>query len=418
MKKLLSFMLIVTLVLSMSIPSSVAAVDTGQTHGEALFDLGIVQGSDGEIKEGELITREEMVAILSRLLEGEINFVPPTTPTFQDVPTTHWSYKDVELAYNKGITSGVGNGKFGLGENINNNQAALFLLRSLGYDTSDIDYNKASSIINEKYNLALDTVEPGSKQLIRGQVFELLAKTLNMPTKDNPDTKKISLLKYDSDKIKKFETAMVNIVPFKVKKEETVVSENIEDFPLKKPITIDKQAYMDYLKINPTQSNVYDLAVKEATEMESFVNKYLSGKYTKLEITDELIEKINNYNIGFSSIELFQFDNDFYNNNCWINFMLSRDLEENKIIMDSFVDSSEGFAELTGYVTEIREYKNEDNSKAYAVLGKEQSYVDSEDGTYEMVYVDFYFAFTVDSKGNPLESIGYTTYGEGYRLYD
>lgn len=219
-------MLIVVLVVSASIPSS--AVGTEKTYGQVLFDLGIITGSNGDIKEADLITREEMVTILTRLLDGDTSFTPPTTPTFKDVPATHWAYKNIELAYSKGLTTGVGNGLFGLGAKINNNQASLFFLRSLGYDTSDIDYNKASSVIAEKYGLTLGKMEAGSKELIRGQVFELLAKTLDMHTKYNPSKKKIDLLQYESNKIEAFKLYMESTVLYKDQKPETVVAEKEE----------------------------------------------------------------------------------------------------------------------------------------------------------------------------------------------
>ena len=386
-----------------------------RSHGEALFDLGIITGSGGDIKEADLITREEMVTILSRLLEGEIDFVPPATPTFKDVPNTHWSYKDVELAYSKGITSGVDNGKFGLGDKVNNNQAALFLLRSLGYDTKDIDYEKASSVIAKKYKLTLNTVEAGSKQLIRGQVFELLAKTLNMPTKDNPDTKKVALLKYKLDKIQGFEAAMDNVVEFKVKEIEIGGNEDVSEFTLKKASSIDKGKYMEYLKANPDQENRYDLVVKERNEMKSFINKYLSVKHTKLKITDELIENITNNNRVYSYTELGEYEDDIYWSNGWVNIFISRDDEKkDKINMTSMVESGQGIGESDGYVTEIREYKHGNGKTAYAVLGKERSYVESKDGTYKDEYSDFYFSFVLDSKGNTIENIGYIRYGAGY----
>ena len=414
MKRLMSFVLVFLIVLSIAIPSFAGNGELGKTHGQALFDLGIISGSGGDIKEADLITREEMVTILTRLLEGEDNFIPPATPTFKDVPSTHWAYKDIELAFSKGLTSGLGNGNFGLGDKINNNQAALFLLRSLGHDTSDIDYNTAASVIGEKHGLMLATTEEGSKQLIRGQVFELLAKALNMPTKDNPNMTKVDLLKYKNDGIQSFKNAMKNSIPFKAKKVEPEIIVNNKDFKLKDQIKYDKQAYLNYIKDNPTYFNVYEEVEKETKGMKIFVNKYLSGKYTKLELTDALIEKMNNYSVSFVSHGLDKYE-EYYNSiSNHINLNLLRDEDGKKVNMNSHVDSSEGYGGSGGYVTEIREYQDVANQKVYAILGKEEAYIELPDGTWDPDYKDFYFAFVVNSEGNVVECIGSTIYGQGY----
>lgn len=59
--------------------------------------------------------------------------VPATAagPTFSDVPTTHWAYSYVERAADNGWVAGIGNGKFGVDNNVTYGELALMLGRSI-----------------------------------------------------------------------------------------------------------------------------------------------------------------------------------------------------------------------------------------------------------------------------------------------
>ena len=59
--------------------------------------------------------------------------VPATAagPTFSDVPTTHWAYSYMERAADNGWVNGVGNGKFGVDQQVTYGELALMLGRSI-----------------------------------------------------------------------------------------------------------------------------------------------------------------------------------------------------------------------------------------------------------------------------------------------
>ena len=179
-----------------------------KTFGEILYDLGIIKGSGGgDLKENDEITRQEMVAILNRLTLKDDKFSVPDKTSFKDVPKEHWAYKDIERAYQIGLTSGIGNGYFGLGQKITSNQASLFLVRSLGFDTTDIDYSKASQEIKDQFSLSLETSVSRNRHLKRSQVFELMAKTLN--TQPYGHSKKlVELLGYSQNKVEAFKNGL------------------------------------------------------------------------------------------------------------------------------------------------------------------------------------------------------------------
>ena len=48
-------------------------------------------------------------------------------PTFSDVPTTHWAYTAIEEMADRGVVSGIGNGKFAPDQDVTPSQFALML---------------------------------------------------------------------------------------------------------------------------------------------------------------------------------------------------------------------------------------------------------------------------------------------------
>lgn len=58
-------------------------------------------------------------------------FAASGSPTFSDVPTNHWAYSYVERAADNGWVNGIGNGKFGVDNNVTYGELALMLGRSI-----------------------------------------------------------------------------------------------------------------------------------------------------------------------------------------------------------------------------------------------------------------------------------------------
>ncbi len=67
---------------------------------------GVVSGyPDGTYRPAATVTRDRMAMFLARAIAGGDASVPagPVTPTFSDVPTTHWAYRYVEYLYAQGV---------------------------------------------------------------------------------------------------------------------------------------------------------------------------------------------------------------------------------------------------------------------------------------------------------------------------
>jgi len=176
--------LFVALLMIFSLITVSYAEVTGKTYGQLLFDLKLIKGSSDGLNEAGNLTRAEMVAIINRLSvrKGQKeDVIPPTKPTFSDVPLTHWAFMDVEKAYANGITLGVGSGKFGVDDKLTYQQTITFLIRVLGYK---VDYDTALET-GKKLAIALNQDKTNKYNVLRSDVFELLTKTLVTPVYGN-----------------------------------------------------------------------------------------------------------------------------------------------------------------------------------------------------------------------------------------
>lgn len=203
-KKLLSLSIAALVFFSVSaLYADTKAVEKKSSYGEVLKEAGIIAGdAKGNLNAGSVLKREELVVIINRLYRDfrvpkgmpvqpttdYATFTPPQKPSFSDVPTSHWAYKDVEFAYAKGLTTGVGGGKFGIGQNVNASQLALFLLRDMGYDKSikseNISYENAYYLASRILNIEAYRVKDPMKTIIRADVFEMVYDALMAPLDD------------------------------------------------------------------------------------------------------------------------------------------------------------------------------------------------------------------------------------------
>lgn len=129
MKKLVSLLLVLALVLGAFVPAF-AATDNSA---DVLKKAGILTGdASGDLMlDGEL-NRQDMIVLLSRLLGKEStakNY--PFAPSFTDV-TNGFYAPYIAWAEGEGLTTGIGENKFGFGDALTVKQLQAFLLRAMG----------------------------------------------------------------------------------------------------------------------------------------------------------------------------------------------------------------------------------------------------------------------------------------------
>ncbi|MBE6574439.1 MAG: hypothetical protein E7652_08635 [Ruminococcaceae bacterium] len=97
------------------------------------------------------MTREQAVQVLYNMSGEALSY---DDYTFTDVPTKHWAANAIGWASTKGITNGIGGGKFGLGQMLTREQLATMLVNYATYENFDTfrsqdlstfaDYNEIS----------------------------------------------------------------------------------------------------------------------------------------------------------------------------------------------------------------------------------------------------------------------------------
>jgi len=96
---------------------------------ELLYDLGVVTGyDDGTFRPNNNITREEFITLLVRTfqLQDDVGAVE-----FYDVSEDAWFYSYISSAVYNEITLGMGDGTFGIGQNITRQDMAVMAQRMI-----------------------------------------------------------------------------------------------------------------------------------------------------------------------------------------------------------------------------------------------------------------------------------------------
>lgn len=137
MKKTLSLLLVLAMVLSSF--SFAFAAEAEKTPGEILKDLGVLTGNaKGDLMLEDELSRQDMVVLLSRVLgqedeakafKGEMSFTDVNDSFYK--PYIAWAEANE-------LTNGVGEGKFGFGRAVTEQEVATLMLRALGYN--DVEF--------------------------------------------------------------------------------------------------------------------------------------------------------------------------------------------------------------------------------------------------------------------------------------
>lgn len=185
MKRFISLIMVVMLLIGI-MPASMAAT---KTAGEELRDLGLLTGdTEGNLMEDKYLTRSEMMVILARML-GEFDEAENyrLKSTFTD-GNNHWAERYVAYAQMRGWTSGMGNNEFGYEMKHTAQQAAVFMLKTLGY-IADTDFTWTNAFQKATQLDLFDDVdvEP-SEDIIRGDLFRVMMRTLNTEMKGETKT--------------------------------------------------------------------------------------------------------------------------------------------------------------------------------------------------------------------------------------
>ncbi|MDP5274534.1 S-layer homology domain-containing protein [Chengkuizengella axinellae] len=135
MKKKLSLLLIMAMIVSMFSSITSAEEMTSEERFEELKEKGIFSGyEDGLSHLEDNMTRAQAVKIIALVFELDISNNPETT-SFTDVDENHWSYPYVEAVYRAEIVNGIGDHKFAPNDQVTYEQFIKMFVLGFAYKT-------------------------------------------------------------------------------------------------------------------------------------------------------------------------------------------------------------------------------------------------------------------------------------------
>jgi hypothetical protein len=84
---------------------------------------------DGTFRPAATVTRQALSAFLFRLADVESSYVPPVTPSFDDVSPGHPFFTEIEWMAEEEISTGYGDGTFRPGAALTRGAMAAFIFR-------------------------------------------------------------------------------------------------------------------------------------------------------------------------------------------------------------------------------------------------------------------------------------------------
>ena len=151
---------------------------------EVLQTVGIMVGDEnGDFNPDQNVTRNEMAVIMSNLMEYNVASYKDTSP-FTDVPS--WAEPYVAACWTNGITAGTSATTYGGSDTVTTAQAALMLMKALGYFQYSSDFGADWQLATVKQGNAIDLfvgVDSGVEQaMTRNDVAQLVLNTLEAGT--------------------------------------------------------------------------------------------------------------------------------------------------------------------------------------------------------------------------------------------
>lgn len=404
--------IILSLIVALCVPTHTYAVGNPATYGELLNIVGLISGTDKGLEEGKTISRQQMVAILNRISSDQKSyqsFVSPATPSFSDVPKTHWAYKDIEYAKAMGITSGIGGGKFGIDQLITANQAAQFFSNILGYGDFDGTMAYKDAYVEVGKRLGISVSSPtvnASSNLLRGHVFKMMVEALKCIDLDGHV--RAELILTNASDLETFETFMNKVsmhaessstmtdkISFDVLSKDLIIAFDAqfkEDLETAKNVDFPSEAYL----------NLLDQANFIYSTVERTIQNYLIGqdfKETTLDVFQEALTHISNYHV---SLTPYISDTEVYLSAYYHYPKVEK--FNNKFILTDIIESSEGFTDVSGEILGIYE-SNTSNGRVILTVFEDYDYIKEETvhGYIAMVFTpnnDLIYSILITSMGS------------------
>ena len=145
-----------------------------------LEEVGIMVGDEnGDFNPDQLVTRNEMAVVMSNLMDYRVATYAGTSP-FTDVPS--WAEPYVAACWTNGITAGTSATTYGGDASVTTAQAALMLMKALGYfqysNDFGSDWQLATVSQGSKIGLFQDVKAAVTEAMTRNDVAQMVLNTL------------------------------------------------------------------------------------------------------------------------------------------------------------------------------------------------------------------------------------------------
>ena len=186
LKRVLSLGLSTAMLIGLMVTGSSAAGydDVSSDHHEEAIEVlqavGVMVGDEsGNFNPDENVTRNEMAVVMSNLMDYNVATYSGTSP-FTDVPS--WAEPYVAACWTNKITSGYSDTTYGGDDGVTTAQAALMLMKALGYFQYSSDFNNDWQLatVTQGNRIALfDGVDSGVREaMTRNDLAQLVLNTL------------------------------------------------------------------------------------------------------------------------------------------------------------------------------------------------------------------------------------------------
>ena len=169
----------------------------GDFYGEALREIGILEGTGEGLELDKGLTRAEGAAMYSRLLgvKEEIELFAEENPDyntgFTDVPD--WVKPTINYLHSKGLINGISSTEYGSGNPMKETEYATLVLRALGYeDGEDFEWDTANLRAEELGLYSSDSVEPS--EILGGEFNRRKMSYISYNALFNEDSEGIKLI--------------------------------------------------------------------------------------------------------------------------------------------------------------------------------------------------------------------------------
>ena len=273
---------------------------------EVLQAVGIMVGDEnGDFNPDQNVTRNEMAVIMSNLMEYNVASYKNTSP-FTDVPA--WAEPYVAACWTNGITAGYSDTIYGGSDTVTTAQAALMLMKALGYFQYASDFGGDWQLATTRQGNNIDLfvgVDSGVTQaMTRNDVAQLVLNTLKSGTVQASTDGSMTIGNITINKDVNYSYITSN-QPYATAIDDARSTSNTTDAG-KSIVELGEQLYMGDLKLNDNTTDVFGRPARYWEYDGNEIGTYAKTELLKQSYTTEVTGKDLHDLLGSSTIKDYE----------------------------------------------------------------------------------------------------------------